>query len=116
MAEQRAAQDVVNERRFAAARDSGDARETSERKADGHVFQIVFRSAANRQPAGIVAARLARRTSDVPARADALRLTTAKRAAFAIEREVTEPDFEKKIQPRQNLARDFRNDEFLLLG
>ena len=47
---------------------------------------------------------------------DALRLAAGKRAAFAVEGEIAEADFEEEIQPSQNLARDFGDDEFLLLA
>src|SRR5260221_4974978 len=54
MAEQRAAQDVIDERRFPAARDAGHAREAAERKRRGDVLKIVFARASDREPAGVV--------------------------------------------------------------
>ncbi len=56
MAEERAAQDVIDERGFAAAGDAGDAGEAAEREVRRSTsLQIVFRGADDGEPAGVAA-------------------------------------------------------------
>ena len=52
---------------------------------------------------------------DLGGEPNALRFAATQRAAFAIEREITEPDFEQKFQPRLNFAHDFVHDGLLLI-
>ena len=54
MAEQRAPQDVIDERGFPAAGDAGHACEAAERKGRGHTLEVVFPRAGDGQPAGVV--------------------------------------------------------------
>ena len=54
VAEERAAQDVIDERRFAAAAHAGDAREAAERKRRGDALEIVFARAGDGEPARVV--------------------------------------------------------------
>ena len=52
--------------------------------------------------------------ADLGGEPDALRFAAGKRAAFAIESEIAEADFDEKSQPRLNLAHDFRDNLSLL--
>ena len=53
--------------------------------------------------------------ADLRGEPDALRFAAAERAAFAIEREIAEPDFDEETQPRRDLAPHLAGDELLLL-
>ncbi len=53
--------------------------------------------------------------ADLRREPDALRFAAGKRAALAIEREIIEPDFEEKFEPRRNLVHDFGDNRPLLL-
>ena len=54
--------------------------------------------------------------SDLRRETNALRFAAGKRAAFAIQRQITESDFDQEFQARFNFAHDIGNDEPLLLG
>ena len=54
--------------------------------------------------------------ADLRREPDALRFAAGKRAAFAIEREIAEPDLDEKLQARFNFAHDVGDDHSLLLG
>ena len=57
LAKQRAAQNIVDQRRFSAAGNTGDAGETAERQSDCDVLQVVLGGADNGEPAGQFGAR-----------------------------------------------------------
>src|SRR5438309_7800734 len=52
--------------------------------------------------------------ADLCRKPDALRFAARERAALAIQREIAEPDFDQKLQPRLNFADDIHHDLFLL--
>ena len=52
---------------------------------------------------------------DLGRETDALRLAAGKRAALPVEIKIAKPDLHQETQPRQDLARDFRDDDFLLV-
>ena len=54
--------------------------------------------------------------ADLRGEPDALRLAARKRAAFAIEREIPEADFEEELQARFDFAQDLAHDLALLFG
>ena len=54
--------------------------------------------------------------ADLRREPNALRFAAGERAAFAIEREITEPDFDEKLQARFDFAHHFGDDRALLLG
>ena len=47
---------------------------------------------------------------------DSLRFASGKRAALAIQREIAEPNLDKKLQARLNFANDVADDGLLLRG
>ena len=53
--------------------------------------------------------------ADLRGQADALRFAPGKRAAFAIEREIAEPDLDEEVEPIGKLPPHFGGDELLLL-
>ena len=53
--------------------------------------------------------------ADLRREPDALRFAAGKRAAFAVQGQIVEPDFDEKLQPRLNLAQDVGDDFALLL-
>src|SRR3981081_3748094 len=54
--------------------------------------------------------------ADLRGQTNALCFAAGKRAALAIEREITEPNFEEKFQSRLDLAHDFGDDCSLRRG
>ena len=54
--------------------------------------------------------------ADLGRQSNALRFAARKRAAFAIERQITESDLDEKLQARLNFPNDFGHDSSLLRG
>src|ERR1051325_8895200 len=54
--------------------------------------------------------------TDLSGQPNSLRFATRKGATFAIERQIVEPYFEEKLEPRIDLSDHLRNNLFLLIG